>query len=128
MVELRILNGVMAGRQWSARRFPIRIGRNKDCDLTLPDTGVWDEHVEISYDADSGFYATSLSEGSVIVSNQPVESAPLKNGDTLTLGAAVVQFWIAPAVQKRFHFLELALWIVLVALCAGQVALIRWLN
>ena len=118
----------MAGRQWSVRRLPVRIGRATECDLILDDAGVWNEHVELSHDATSGFYATSLSEGSVIINNHPVESAVLKNGDTLTLGAAALQFWIAPAVQKRFRWLELAVWLGLAILCIGQVIILRWLE
>ncbi|MCU0787885.1 MAG: FHA domain-containing protein [Verrucomicrobia bacterium] len=128
MVELRILEGTQAGGRRSIRHFPARLGRNPHCDLVLDDPGVWDEHVEIAYDSASGFYMTPLSEGAVIVNQHPVESAVLKNGDTLTLGGAVVQFWIAPAGQRQFRIMEWSLWIGLIALSAGQVALIRWLD
>jgi pSer/pThr/pTyr-binding forkhead associated (FHA) protein len=128
MVELRILDGSQAGGQWSIRHFPARIGRNPENDLVLSDPGVWDEHVEIGYDPASGFYMAPLSEGAVIVNQHAVESAVLRNGDTLTLGAAVVQFWISPASQRPLRALEWALWLALLILCAGQVALIRWLN
>lgn len=128
MIELRILAGTQAGGQWSPRRFPVRIGRHPDCDLVLQDPGVWDEHVEIAHDAASGFYMTPLSEGAVIVNQHPVESAVLRSGDTLTLGGAVVQFWLAPARQRYFRMLEGAIWLAWLALFAAQVALILWLN
>jgi predicted component of type VI protein secretion system len=128
MVELRILEGSQAGGRWSIRHFPVRLGRNPQCDLVLGDPGVWDEHLEIAYDPASGFYMTPLSEGAVIVNQHAVESAVLKNGDTLTLGGAVVRFWIAPASQRHFRVLEGGLWLILLLLCAGQVVLIRWLH
>lgn len=128
MIELRILQGTQAGGQWSARHFPVRIGRSDDSDLVLDDPGVWDQHVEVGYDAASGFYMTPLSEGAVIVNQHPVESAVLHNGDTLTLGSAVIQFWIAPARQKRFRVLESLLWLTLLGLFAAQIWLIRWLG
>ena len=128
MIEIRILEGLQAGGHWSARHFPVRIGRHTDSDLVLEDTGVWEHHAEIGYDAASGFYMTPLSDGAVIVNEQAVEAAALKNGDTLTLGAAVLQFWIAPAKQRRFRILELLLWLTLVGLFAAQLYLIRWLN
>ena len=109
MIELRILDGTQAGGQWSPRHFPVRIGRHPDCDLVLEDPGVWDEHAEIAYDTVSGFYMAPLSEGAVIVNQHAVESAILKNGDQLTLGAAVIQFWIAPARQRHFRLLEWAM-------------------
>ena len=84
--------------------------------------------MEIGYDAASGFHMTPLSEGAVIVNHHPVESAALKNGDTLTLGGSVIQFWIAPARQRRFRFLELLFWLALLGLFAAQFFLIRWLG
>lgn len=128
MIEIRILEGLQAGGHWTARRFPVRIGRNADSDLVLEDPGVWDHHVEIGHDAASGFYMAPLSEGAVIVNDQPVESASLRNGDTLTLGASVIQFWIAPADQRRFRFLEFMVWIALLSLFGAQFLLIRWLD
>lgn len=128
MIELRILEGSQAGSQWSARRFPVRIGRNPDSDLILEDPGVWDQHAEIGYDAASGFYMTPLSEGAVIVNQEPVESAVLRNGDTLTLGGAVVQFWLAPAQQRKFRVVEWLLWLALPGLFLVQILLIRWLG
>ena len=71
---------------------------------------------------------TPLSEGAVIVNQDPVESAALKNGDKLTLGGAVIQFWIAPARQRRFQFMEFLVWTALFGLFAAQLLLIRWLN
>jgi pSer/pThr/pTyr-binding forkhead associated (FHA) protein len=128
MIELRCLRGAQAGTRWSGQHLPLRIGRNPDFDLVLTEPGVWDEHVEIGYEPSSGFYMAPLSEGAVIVNGQPVESAILKNGDTLTLGAAVLQFWISPARQRPFRILEALLWLGLLALFAAQVLLIRWLQ
>lgn len=128
MIELRILEGTQAGSQWSARHFPVRIGRNPDSDLVLQDPGVWDQHAEIGYDAASGFYMTPLSEGAVIVNQEAVESAVLRNGDILTLGAAAVQFWMAPAKQRKFQFVEWLLWLAFLALFVVQFLLIRWLR
>jgi pSer/pThr/pTyr-binding forkhead associated (FHA) protein len=128
MIELRILEGIQSGGLWTGRHFPVRIGRNPDSDLVLDDAGVWDDHAEIGYDAACGFYMAPLSEGAVIVNQHPVESAVLKNGDTLTLGAAVIQFWIAPARQRRFRFVEMLLWLSLLGLFAAQILLIRWLD
>lgn len=128
MIELRFLKGFQAGGRWSARRFPVRIGRSADSDLVLEDPGVWDHHMEIGYDPASGFHMTPLSEGAVIVNQHPVESAALKNGDTLTLGSAVIQFWIAPARQRGFRLMEFMVWAALLSLFAVQLLLIRWLN
>ena len=128
MVELRFLKGSQAGRRWSARHFPFKVGRKQSCDCVIEDSGVWEEHLEIAHDAASGFYVTSLSEGSVIVNQHPAESAILKSGDTITLGSAAVQFWLTPARQKQFRVSEIALWLTLLGLCAGEIALIRWLN
>ncbi len=128
MIEFRFLAGSQAGGQWAASRFPVRIGRNPESDLVLQDPGVWEEHAEIGYDPSAGFYVTPLSEGAVIVNDHPVESAVLKNGDTLTLGRAVVQFWLAPTQQRSFRLMECLLWLALAGLSVAQWLLIRWLD
>jgi hypothetical protein len=89
---------------------------------------VWDHHAEIGYETGSGFYMIPLSAGAVTVNDHPVESAVLRNGDTLTLGAAVLQFWIAPARQKGFRLRESLLWLAWLGLFAAQICLIRWLR
>jgi pSer/pThr/pTyr-binding forkhead associated (FHA) protein len=128
MIELRILRGIQAGGQVTVRHFPVRIGRSPDSDLVLEDAGVWEDHAEIGYDRASGFYMSPLSEGAVIVNGSAVESAALKNGDTLTLGGADVQFWLAPPRQRGFRLLEVVLAAALLGLFAAQVLLIRWLG
>ena len=37
----------MAGTEWVARRFPVRIGRAAPCHVCLEDDGVWNPHAEI---------------------------------------------------------------------------------
>ena len=128
MIELRILEGNQAGGQWSTRHFPVQLGREEQADLVLTDTGVWGLHAEIAYDPASGFYITPLSEGTVVVNRNVVDASPLKSGDTFRLGAAVLQFWLTPPAQKRFHTLENGLWLALAALCVGQLLLIHWLS
>ena len=128
MIELRILQGLQAGGHCTARHFPVRIGRHPECHLVLKDSGVWDRHLEIGYDDASGFYMTPLSEGAVMVNQVPMESAALRNGDRITLGASMIQFWISPARQRRFRLMEFLVWLSLLSLFVAQYSLIRWLN
>jgi len=128
MIELRILTGLQQGGRWTGRRFPVRIGRHPDSDLVLEDTGVWDHHAEIGFDPESGFHMTPLSEGAVIVNQHPVESAVLRNGDTLSLGAAEIQFWIAPPRLRGVRLVEVLLGLSLLGLFAAEILLIRWLD
>lgn len=127
MVEIWMLEGKQAGAWWMARHFPVRIGRDPECDVALDDPGVWDHHVELDYERDAGFLARPLSDGIVLVDDQPVGAVPVRNGSTLRLGGALLQFWIAPAAQRAFTVLEACLWTGLLLLCAGEVWLMLWL-
>ena len=123
MIEIWMLEGKQAGAWWTARHFPVRIGRGQDCQIALDEPGVWEDHLELDYERGAGFLARPLSDGAVLVDNQPVGTTPVRNGSTLRVGGALLQFWLAPPAQRAFRLLEAGFWAGLLLLCAGEVYL-----
>ncbi|HUA37900.1 MAG TPA: FHA domain-containing protein [Candidatus Sulfopaludibacter sp.] len=127
MIELRILAGKKAGSQSVVRRFPFRIGRASGNDLQLNDDGTWDQHLTLDFHRREGFKVAAAPNALVMINNQPVQVALLRNGDTITLGSAKLQFWLAAARQRGLWLRERFVWALLVIVLLGQFALIYWL-
>lgn len=127
MVELHILAGKMAGTQSVVRRFPFRIGRAAGNDLQLTDTGAWDQHLTLEFHCREGFRLVTAPNALVMVNNQPVEMALLRNGDLITIGSVKLQFWLAAARQHGLRSREAFFWALLVAVLFSQFVLIYWL-
>jgi pSer/pThr/pTyr-binding forkhead associated (FHA) protein len=127
VLQLQILTGKMAGAQWAARHFPVRIGRAPDADLSLEEEGVWDFHLEINADPARGLVLSLQPGAFASINSRPVEQAVLRNGDLIELGAVKLQFGLSPTRHRSLRLREVLTWIALALLCLGQVALIYWL-
>jgi pSer/pThr/pTyr-binding forkhead associated (FHA) protein len=127
VIQLKILDGKKAGAEWVARHFPVRIGRITASDLCLEEEGVWDQHLRIDLRRGQGLVLTTASDAYVTVNGERVESARLRNGDTITLGSVRLLFGLGPTRQRSLRLRETLTWLALAALCLGQVALIYWL-
>lgn len=125
MVQIKFLSGSKAGDSWVARRFPVRIGRAANCHIQLDDPGVWDQHLEIELKRKHGFYLETRSDALATINSQPVtEPVLLRNGDTIQIGAARLQFWLAPPRQRGLALREWLTWTALIAISLTQFALI----
>ena len=127
MVQLEKLSGETAGAKWAARRFPVRVGRAAGSDLRLEEAGVWDDHLQIALDPAAGFVLQVHPDALVIINGQPVQSAVLRNGDQIELGAVKLRFWLSEARQHGLGFSESLVWAILIGVSLGQIALIYWL-
>jgi len=127
MVLLHILNGSLAGVQWTARHLPVRVGRGSDNDLTLADPGVWDRHLTIAADAAGALGLRAEGDAWVTVNHQTVRSHELRAGDEVEIGAVRLRFWLAPPLRRPTGWREIAVWALLGAVLAAQVALVLWL-
>jgi Inner membrane component of T3SS, cytoplasmic domain len=129
VVQLQILNGSHAAQHWAVRRFPFRIGRSPQADLTLEDAGIWDVHLQIDLDPAQGVLLASGPESFTVVNGHPAGQAPmvLRNGDLIEAGSVKIRFGLSPTRQYSLRFREIATWTALGALCLGQVWLIYWL-
>ena len=116
MIQLHILSGKKAGSQSVVRRFPFRIGRAGGNELQLDDDGVWDQHLTLEFQRREGFKLAAAPNALVMVNDQPVQTALLRNGDVITLGSVKLQFWLAAARQRGLRLRERFVW----ALLAGS--------
>jgi pSer/pThr/pTyr-binding forkhead associated (FHA) protein len=128
MVQLCILSGKKAGSQTVVRRFPFSIGRSAGSDLSLEDEGVWERHLTLEFQNQEQFVAQTVPGALLALNQQSVETAPLRNGDILTLGSVKLQFWLAPARQRGLKFRESLAWGLLAVVTLTQLALIYWLD
>lgn len=126
MVQFKILSGKKAGSLWETRRFPVRIGRAANANLQIEEAGVWDDHLKVSADPE-GFILETQSSALASINGQPVQRAVLRNGDTIEMGSAKLQFWLSEARQRGQGFREVFVWGVIVLVCFAQVALVYWL-
>ena len=124
MVELRIVEGDLAGETVAVSYFPWVIGRSSKADLCLQDTGVWDGHLQLELDPLMGFRCSVLGEARVVLNGTPLTHAWLRNGDEIQLGAAKLQFWLSETQQKSLTAREVLTWIGLGGLAVSQVFLI----
>jgi hypothetical protein len=127
VVQLRILNGKKAGVDWTARRFPVRIGRAAACELSFEEEGVWDFHLELSIDPSQGVLLSVQPNAFAAVNGQPVRQVVLRSGDLIEIGALQVRFGLSATRYRGLCLREALTWLALATLCAGQIALIYWL-
>jgi pSer/pThr/pTyr-binding forkhead associated (FHA) protein len=126
MIQLNILSGKMAGRQWVARHFPVRIGRASGCDLRLEEDGVWDQHADLNFDPDGGFSLKTQASALATVNGEPVQSARLRNGDAIHLGSVRLQFWLAATRQRGLQLREWIVWGLVAAVSAVEIAVVYY--
>jgi pSer/pThr/pTyr-binding forkhead associated (FHA) protein len=124
MIELHILAGKKAGSQSVVRRFPFRIGRAGGNDLQLNDDGMWDRHLTLEFHRREGFKLAAAQNALIMVNNQPVQTALLRNGDIVTLGSAKFQFWLAASRLRGLGLRERFVWVLLAAVVLCQFVLI----
>jgi hypothetical protein len=127
MIQLNILSGKKAGTHTVARRFPFRVGRAPGNELQLEDDGVWDEHLALEFKPQSGFILATKPGALVTVNGEPVQDTILRNGDTLSVGSAKLQLWLAAATQGGLGIREGFVWTLLTFVTLVQFVLLYWL-
>lgn len=129
MFQIQILSGKSAGVFWTARRFPLRIGRAPGNDLQLEEPGVWDQHLQLEMSPADGIILTSNGDALVTVNNERVQRARLKNGDSIEAGSARLRFWLGGPERRKMLWLEISVWLTMLAVLAAQtmilIALLR---
>ena len=127
IIQLKILSGKKAGSSWTARRFPVQVGRSPECDLQLEEPGMWNRHFQILLNAGAGFVLETEPDALVTTNGQPAQRAALRNGDLIEIGALKLQFWLGAARRRGLRFKEWLVWATLLAVSLGQIALAYWL-
>jgi predicted component of type VI protein secretion system len=127
MIQLDILSGKKAGSQSVARHFPFLIGRAAGNDLQIEDDGIWDQHLVLKFQKKNGFNLECCANALVTVNDESVRNKILRNGDTITIGSARLQFWLAAAMQRGLQVRENFVWALLIFITLGQLILVYWL-
>ena len=125
MVQLRILSGKKAGSAYVARRFPVHsFPTRRTADLRLEEDGVWDQHLQLDLNPADGFHLRAQLGALVTLNGSPLPTTPLRNGDTIGIGALKIQFWLSETRQRGLGLREWLTWAAIAALALGQVAVI----
>ena len=122
MVRLEVLSGSKAGTGLACSRFPVRIGRAPENDLSLNDSGVWPFHFSIQRRGND-LVIEAGADALVRVNGEAIHQAALRNGDVIGLGAASLQFGFQPVRQASLRWREALTWAALGALALGEVAI-----
>ena len=92
--QLTIAEGKEAGREFVFEQQSVAIGRSSDCDVVLYDPGVSRRHARIFEEGEAFFVEDSGSANGTRVNGELLtEKMPLQDGDTITLGPVVFEFF-----------------------------------
>jgi pSer/pThr/pTyr-binding forkhead associated (FHA) protein len=127
MVQFNILSGKKAGDQFVVRHFPFHVGRNAQNDLSLDDSGVWDQHLTIDFQKTDGINLVVSSNALASINNQPVQNQILHNADIISFGSVKLQFWLAVVRQRGMRIRENLVWALLLLVTGAQFGLLYWL-
>ena len=129
MVQLRVFSEEK--QQYFAKYddFPVRIGRGKNCQLKLNDTGVWENHLELDLNNEGYIVIRAMSGATAMINGQPLDDTQLlRNGDLIEIGLINIQFELGAVRQKNLTVRETAVWTLLVAVTIIEIYLILWLD
>jgi predicted component of type VI protein secretion system len=126
VVRLQFLSGRESGNSLVARRFPFTIGRATQADLSLPEPGVWEEHLSIELQRPAGFVLRVRPSATVLVNGRTVTEERLHNGDLIQVGPVRLRFSLSEMMQKSWRPREVLTWCSLVGVCLLQLALVYW--
>lgn len=128
MFQLEVVEGRQAGEKAAVRAGTFIIGKNPDADLRLADAGVWDDHLAVEWSPGGSPCARRLGEGLISINSQPLESAQLRNGDLIRVGAALLRFAASSVNQKSQAVTSALSWILLGMVLVSELALVLWLK
>jgi signal transduction histidine kinase len=90
--RLIVIRGVDEGKQFELTAPTITVGRHSANAVSLHDTQVSRRHLELRAAA-GGYEMCDLGSGNgTLLNGQPVRSAPLRSGDTISIGQTILMF------------------------------------
>lgn len=81
----------------------------------------------LNLDPAEGFILTSQPDALLTINHEPARSCRLRNGDSIELGAARLRFWLNETTQRGQRLREGFVWMLVIAICLLEVALVYWL-
>lgn len=129
MFCVTVVEGSEKGKRFDIAAFPFVIGNNTNAELTLTDPGVWPDHIALELPSgNKGPQVSRLGEGTLSVNSEPTDSAPLRNGDLLSVGAALLRFGVAPPKRKSLLLHNTASWMAIATIVILELILILFLK
>ena len=95
--ELVVQNGRLAGRRCPLRAPLTVIGCGENCDIRVNVDGVGSLHCAVSLGPEGASLRNLSRKHRTLVNGEPAASAPLKDGDTVTIGPCRFQVRLTPA-------------------------------
>jgi diguanylate cyclase (GGDEF)-like protein len=109
---MMVLAGPIMGARIVLTGAPTVFGRSSDCDVSIPDDGVSQKHLEVALDPDGGFVLRDLdSLNGTLVNGEKMTKGgtrPLVPGDRILIGHTPMRFLLyTPAEDDLLNDLEL---------------------
>lgn len=128
MFELEVVEGRQSGERTVVRAGTFIIGKNIDADLTLSGAGVWDDHLAVEWSPGGNPSVRRIGDGLISLNSEPVETAQLRNGDLIRVGAILLRFGSSPVIQKSQALSSALSWVLLGTVLVSELALLFWLK
>ncbi|MCD6052011.1 MAG: Inner rane component of cytoplasmic domain [Verrucomicrobia bacterium] len=124
MLQFRAISGNRQATVWDAEGFPVQIGRAANADIRLEEAGVWDQHAQVTFDAEEGFILQSGKGASTRVNGETIEQIRLRNGDIIEVGSVKLQCWLSEVKRQNLAWREKLVWAILILVTVLQLILI----
>jgi diguanylate cyclase (GGDEF)-like protein len=91
------------GSRYPLEKKDLVLGRAPDCHICIEDGSVSRQHVRIEY-SPTGYYAVDLgSTNGTFVNDTRIETARLRDGDSIRFGDCIFRFLSGDNVEVRYH-------------------------
>lgn len=100
---LVVIRGDSLGARVGLDSAELRIGRNASADLRLPHRNVSRAHCAITRHGDIYWLRDLYSTNGTYLNEQPIERAPLRDGDQIRIGQTVLKFIAAGNIEADYH-------------------------
>jgi len=90
---LIVTRGVDEGKQFELSGGTVTVGRHSSNAVALHDTQVSRRHLELRAESGGGFWLVDLGSGNgTLLNGHAIQEAPLRSGDTITVGQSVLMY------------------------------------
>jgi tetratricopeptide (TPR) repeat protein len=90
--RLLALNGRLKGTVWTLGRSEVRVGKDPQAELSIPQRSLADFHAKLLQTAGNDWRVQELARSGVRVNGVAFADSPLRDGDVLELGALHLRF------------------------------------
>ena len=93
MPRLIVTRGVDEGKQFDLSGATVTVGRHSSNAVALHDTQVSRRHLELRAETAGGYWLVDLGSGNgTLLNGHAIQEAPLRSGDTITVGQSVLMY------------------------------------